>query len=71
LVLAMLVLDIRFEIPFISGSQPKATPLGGPLLHSTQPEAEHAFRTWLFVSLSFVSGLLLVIASTVRWNKKK
>ena len=71
LLLALLVLDFRFERPFIFGSQSEATPLDEALLHSTQPQAEHVFRTWLFVSLSFVSGLSLLIASAVRWNKKQ
>ena len=71
LILALLVLDIRFETPFVSGSNSEAEPLTGSLIQSTRPGTEYAYRTWLFVSLSFISGILILIGGLVRSEKKR
>jgi CDP-diglyceride synthetase len=71
LILALLVLDIRFETPFVSGSDSEAEPLTGSFVQSTSPGTEVAYRTWLFVSLSFISGILILIGGLMRSEMKR
>ena len=70
LILALLVLDFRFEWPFAAGVDTNAEPLSEPPWYSADTGLEGEFHTWLFVCISFISGILILVAAVERWDRK-